>query len=180
MVNVVIGSWGSYNACNERALGSKWLDLSDYDTWEEIAEELKKEGFKLNGIDEELFIQDVEGLPSDCMNWDYSNPQSLFETLKESGALDDSDEYDTMCAFLEVRSWDEFEDLVGRRGNRWDEDMTIYRGFSWEDYGREIFDTMCYDIPDHLMDYFDFENYGRSMGIDCAEEYSNGIIEIRR
>ena len=28
-VNIVIGSWGSYNACNERALGSKWLDLSD-------------------------------------------------------------------------------------------------------------------------------------------------------
>lgn len=25
MINVVIGSWGSYNACNERALGSKWL-----------------------------------------------------------------------------------------------------------------------------------------------------------
>ena len=27
MVNIVIGSWGSYNECNERALGSKWLDL---------------------------------------------------------------------------------------------------------------------------------------------------------
>ena len=35
MVSVVIGSWGSYNECNERALGSKWLDLSDYDDWEE-------------------------------------------------------------------------------------------------------------------------------------------------
>ena len=39
-VNVVIGSWGSYNECNERALGSKWLDLSDYSDWEEIEEEL--------------------------------------------------------------------------------------------------------------------------------------------
>ncbi len=25
-VSFVIGSWGSYNECNERALGSKWLD----------------------------------------------------------------------------------------------------------------------------------------------------------
>ena len=57
-VNVVIGSWGSYNECNEKALGSKWLDLSDYSAWEEIEEELTKQGFKLNGIDEELFIQD--------------------------------------------------------------------------------------------------------------------------
>lgn len=44
-ISIVIGSWGSYNECNERALGSKWLDLSDYSDWEEIEEELKKEGF---------------------------------------------------------------------------------------------------------------------------------------
>lgn len=28
-IKIVIGSWGSYNEYNERALGSKWLDLSD-------------------------------------------------------------------------------------------------------------------------------------------------------
>ena len=61
-INIVIGSWGSYNECNERALGSKWLDLSDYSEWDEIVEELKNEGFELDGIDEELFIQDVEGI----------------------------------------------------------------------------------------------------------------------
>ena len=62
-IKIVIGSWGSYNECNERALGSKWLNLADYDSWEDIENELKKEGFKLDGIDEELFIQDIEGLP---------------------------------------------------------------------------------------------------------------------
>ena len=61
-ISIVIGSWGSYNECNERALGSKWLDLSDYYDWEEIEEELTKQGFELNGIDEELFIQDIEAL----------------------------------------------------------------------------------------------------------------------
>ena len=30
MVSVDIGSWGSYNECNERALGSKWIDLAAY------------------------------------------------------------------------------------------------------------------------------------------------------
>lgn len=48
-IKIVIGSWGSYNECNERALGSKWLNLSDYTKWEEITEELKKEGFKFTG-----------------------------------------------------------------------------------------------------------------------------------
>ena len=38
-IKIVIGSWGSYNECNEKALGSKWLDLSDYSDWEEITEE---------------------------------------------------------------------------------------------------------------------------------------------
>lgn len=88
-ISIVIGSWGSYNECNERALGSKWLDLSDYSDWEEIVEELKKEGFELDGMDEELFIQDVEGISDNSVNWDYVNPETLFNTLNESGVLFD-------------------------------------------------------------------------------------------
>ena len=50
-ISIVIGSWGSYNACNSRALGSKWLDLADYDEWEEIEEELKKnKAFSLTAL----------------------------------------------------------------------------------------------------------------------------------
>ena len=80
-ITIVIGSWGSYNACNERALGSKWLDLSDYEDWDEIEEELKSQGFELNGIDQELFIQDVEGLPTSCADWDFTSPKHLFDTI---------------------------------------------------------------------------------------------------
>ena len=76
-INIVIGSWGSYNECNERALGSKWLDLSDYSDWDEIVEELKKEGFELDGIDEELFIQDVEGIEDRSVNWDRSEERRV-------------------------------------------------------------------------------------------------------
>ena len=64
-IRIVIGSWGSYNECNERALGSKWLTLNDYDDWDEIEEELERQGFILGGIDEELFVQDIEGIPTD-------------------------------------------------------------------------------------------------------------------
>lgn len=39
-IRMVIGSWGSYNECNERSLGSKWLDLSDYEDWNEIVKYL--------------------------------------------------------------------------------------------------------------------------------------------
>lgn len=56
-ISMVIGSWGSYNECNDRALGSKWLCLNNYDSWDEIVKELKEEGFKLEGIDEELLCK---------------------------------------------------------------------------------------------------------------------------
>lgn len=86
-IKIVIGFWGSYNECDDRALGSKWLDLSNYSSHEEIEDELKKEGFELDGIDEELFIQDIEGLPSDCCNWDYTHPKDLFELLQEADVM---------------------------------------------------------------------------------------------
>jgi hypothetical protein len=65
-IRIVIGSWGSYNECNERALGSRWMDLADYDSWDEIEEALSDQGFELDGIDEELFIQDIDNFPSDA------------------------------------------------------------------------------------------------------------------
>ena len=58
-VKIVFGSWKAYNEANDRALGSKWLDMSDYDSVEEIYEELKKEGFTDQEL-EETFIQDYE------------------------------------------------------------------------------------------------------------------------
>lgn len=178
-IKIVIGSWGSYNECNERALGSEWLTFNDYDDWEEIEEELQKQGFVLDGIDEELFVQDVDGIPSDSTNWDCVNPAGLFETLKDSGILDDKGKYDTFLAFLEVRSFSELEERVRDHGDRWDDDITVYRGYDWDDYGREMFDCCCCRMEEHLQDFFDFEAYGKYIG-DCTEEYSGGLIEIYR
>lgn len=176
-INIVIGSWGSYSACNSRALGSEWFNLTKYESWDDIVKELKRQGFQLKGIDEELFVQDIEGIPSDGVNWDYVHPKALFETLKESGVLDDENKYDKMLAFIEVRSYDEFEKNVKKHGDKWDDEIYLYKGYSWEDYGREIFSCCCYQMDEHLQDFFDFEAYGKYMG-DYAEEYSDGIIEI--
>ena len=89
MISIVVGSWGSYTECNERALGSKQLDLSAYNDWEEIEEELANQGFILDIIDEELFIQDIEDIPSNCANWDYIHPQRLFEILYNLNGVND-------------------------------------------------------------------------------------------
>ena len=177
-ISMVVGSWGSYNECNERALGSKWLDFDDFEDWEEIETELKNQGFDLQGIDEELFIQDIEGLPTDACNWDYTNPKTLFETIKESGVLEDDHKYEKMLAYIEVQNYDDFENLVDSKGSKWGDDIYLYQGFNWEDYGRNYFENCCYELPGGLEDFIDFEAYGKYVGDYYAQEYSNGIIEI--
>ena len=179
-ISIVIGSWGSYNECNNKSLGSEWLELSNYSNWEEIENELKKQGFELDGIDEELFIQDIDGLPSNACNWDYTNPKELFELLQEADVIDNSYKYDIMCAYLEVRNFDDFKELVNDNGNRWDDDIHYYKGYDWSDYGREMFECCGYKIPEPLENFIDFEAYGKYIGDYYAEEVSNGIIEIVR
>ena len=180
-VSIVIGSWGSYNECNERAYGSKWLNLEDYSDWDEIVEELEKEGFELDGIDEELFIQDIDGISSSTTNWDYVNPQTLFETLKESGILDETYKYEVFEAFVEVRSFSDWEELVRSYGYRWDDDIILYPKMDYTDLAQHIIhEVCCYEIPEWLENYVDYEAYGRDLRFDGYEEYSDGIIEIRR
>ena len=179
-ISIVIGSWGSYNECNNKSLGSEWLELSNYSNWEEIENELKKQGFELDGIDEELFIQDIDGIPSNACNWDYTNPKELFELLQEADVIDNNYKYDIMCAYLEVRNFDDFKELVNDNGNRWDDDIHYYKGYDWSDYGREMFECCGYKIPEPLENFIDFEAYGKYIGDYYAEEVSNGIIEIVR
>lgn len=177
-ISVVIGSWGSYNECNDRALGSKWLNLSDYSSWEEIEEELKKEGFELNGKDEELFIQDIEGIPDNCTNWDYVNPQQLFETLSEAGILEDEDLYDLFLAYLKVNNFSDWENLVSSRGSRWDDDIILYRNQDMDDVAYELMHEI-YEIPDCLESYIDYSRFARDLSYDCYHETSKGVLEVR-
>ena len=177
-IQIIIGSWGSYSACNSRALGSSPIDLSAYSCWEQIEESLRKQGFDLDGIDEELFVQDIDGLPNGYADWDYIHPKKLFETLNKSGVLESEHLYTVLCAFLEVRSFEEFADRVERLGDNWDDEVYLYEGYDWEDYGKELFEICERRLDDDLIDYFDFEAYGRANGLDCAQEYSKGIIEI--
>lgn len=180
-VSFVIGSWGSYNECNERALGSKWLDFDDYDDWDAIVEELKREGFELEGIDEELFVQDIEGMPENSENWDYVHPREIFELIKKSGVLDDEYKYELMEAYCEVRSFGEWSDLVEQYEDNWDRDIVFYRNMTMLDVAYEIADE-CFNLErtlGNLTCYFDYSAFARDLSYDGYTETSNGVIEIR-
>ena len=179
-VSMVIGSWGSYNECNERALGSKWLDFDCFDDWDEIVEEFKKEGFELDGIDEELFVQDIEGVP-DEKNWDYVHPRTIFELIKKSGVLDDEYKYELMFAFCEAESFDEWERLVEEYEENWDRDIVFYRNMTMLDVAYELIDE-CYDLEKmlgRLSSYFDYAAFARDLSYDGYIETEYGVLEIR-
>ena len=174
-IRIVIGSWGSYNECNERALGSKWLDLSDYSDWEEIEEELKKEGFELDGIDEELFIQDVEGIDGGGTNWDYVHPKELFETLQESGILDDDNLYEMFEAYVEVNNYEDWCRRVESEGDRWADNIILYRNQDMDDVAYELMHE-SYEIPDELENYIDFSRYANELTYSGFHETTKGVI----
>ena len=75
-----------------------------------------------------MFINDVEGIEDGFISWDYVNPETLFNTLKESGVLDDY-KYKVFCAFLEVRNFDDFEEKVNSRGDRWEDCINLLFSF---------------------------------------------------
>ena len=178
-ISIVIGSWGSYNECNERAYVSKWIDLSLYSSWEEIENELNAQGFELDGIDEELFIQDIENFPGDA-NWDYVHPKSFFELMKESGVLDDNYKYRVMEAYMEIEDYRAFESRVQKYGDGWDGDIYLYPDADWYDLGyRIINEYIGTQIPSFLESYIDYAGYGRELSYEGYHEYSGGIIEIR-
>lgn len=174
IVKIVIGSWGSYNADNEKSLGSKWLILNIFNSWEEIEKELAKEGFNLKGIDEELFIQDVESEfnPKELVKF---SPKSLFETFKNSGIFEDGHAFKEALAFCDCCSFSDFFKLVEEKGKFWFENLYYFDGDLY-DYGREkVHDSM--NIPSWMEDYIDYEKIAKDDEMsDFIRESEFGII----
>ena len=79
---------------------------------------------------------------------------------------------------MEVESWDEFERRVEDKGSDWDNDIYLYKNYSWYDLGYEMM-NMNQEIPDYLDNYIDYKRYGEELRFDGFHEYSQGIIEIR-
>lgn len=174
--NVVVGSWGAYNSDNEKAYGSEWIDFAKYNSWDEIEEELKKQGFDIEGEDEELFIQDLDfEMPND-MSGDYTHPKFLFEILKKSGAFDKEYYYHEMLAYCEVENWEDFCDLVKKEGSEWDFDIIFREGADSYDFARdEVMENLPKEYFSWVDNYFDYDKYFEESN---AHETKWGVILI--
>ena len=172
---VVIGSWGAYTNNTDKALGSEWIDFAKYNSWEEIEEELKKEGFDLEGEDEELFIQDTDFEFGD-FSGDNTHPKYLFNILKNSGVMENENAYKEALAFMEVRDWEDFTELVEKKGTNWDGNIIFYPDADAYDWAYDRIHESCPDdVFKWLQNYINFEKYAEESDINVTDY---GVIEI--
>ena len=160
MFRVFITNLGKYN---EGELIGKWLDLPCEDTEKELASIGVSDEPDENGMYyEEYFITDYEN--------DYGYKVGEYDSLDDlneiAEELEDLDDYDKeiVSAFIEHYSNVE-EALECFR----DGDYIVYSNCSdMTDVAEQYAEAtgLLDSIPDNLRFYFDFEAYGRDMGIE--------------
>lgn len=169
-IEVVIGSWLAYNEVNERALGSNWLNLEDFETLEDLIEELKNEGFTDEEL-EETFIQDMD---SEIVfeNCDYISVERLREIWETLNSVSDSD---LVIALSEIFTLSELINIIE---NESIEDYYLSGSETASDYAEEIVED-CYNLDNmgNLKYYIDYEAMGRDMVLNGEiYETSKGVV----
>lgn len=171
-ISICIGSYGSYAECNKKALGSKWFDLSFYHDWGEITDELTADGWELDGIDEELFIQDSDG--ADISELD-AHPSELLELLQMSEIFEDDYKFELMEAYTEIYSFSDWLDLVRRDESGWHYNLKYWSGSTIDDVAYDLMNEL-YEIPENLKSYIDYNAFARDLEFDGYHETSNGVL----
>lgn len=169
-----ITNLGKYN---EGELVGEWVKFPT--TYEEIQDVFKRIGIgqpdEFGQLYEEWFITDY-----DCYVPNLYDQLGEYENLDElnylASKLDDmkSWEYDQFCGAMEVGDHSSsLQEIINLTENL--DCYDIYMGIeTYDDLGRyyvEELDAM--QVPDHLMNYIDYEAYGRDIALDEGGEFTD-------
>ena len=159
MLRTYIANLGKYN---EGFLVGEWVNLPI--TEEELEEVYERIGISSepdeNGcIYEETAIHDYEtDLPIKVGEWDnvleLSEAIEVFEDLQEW-------ELEVAKAILDAGYCSDILEAVERVN-----DYTLIEVFDDYDLGYWFYEQGCIEIPEYLINYFDFEAYGRDISFD--------------
>lgn len=150
-MKVYVGTYAKYN---EGSLAGAWLTLGDYDSVEEFFDACRE--LHKDEDDPEYMFQDWEEIPEGYIgeSWITGNLWDVFGQLDER----EIEPFKAYCAaFLsgepgssDIRRFRE------RYCGRWE---------SEEAYADSIVDD-CFDIPDNIRPYFDYEKFTRDLFYD--------------
>ena len=86
----------------------------------------------------------------------------------------DEREQEEMIAIANALGTDDLAEMVNIHSNKY---FTFYLNMSMEDVAREIIDE-CYDIPENIKYYIDYERFTRDLKNDGYTEVANGVIRL--
>lgn len=155
---------GTYKKYNNGSLAGDWFNLSEFSDKDEFVEAIQE--FHKDEEDAEFMFQDYENIPNCFIS--ESHISSEFWDLME--LTDDWDE-NKIEAFFEWL-------------NNWGYDNPTEQIQTFEDSIEGYFDTMldfayhlieeCYDLPNFVLTYFDYEKYTNDLEFDY--NIYNGIV----
>lgn len=155
---VCVGSWHSYTACDEHALGACWkgryfIDFMELNGSDELEDVLDTLGYSREQRGE-LFIQDYESDFFQCRNCDSEDPRGLADLVNDNRDEIEND-LAQICAYMEAFGGDLKEAL-----DHYD-DYTFYEGMSAEDVAYENAQEDLGNVPEYLQNYIDFAALAR-------------------
>ena len=153
---------GTYKKYSEGSLYGDWLKLSDYDSKEEFMAaclELHKDE-----KDPELMFQDWGNIPEGLCGESWID-EKVWDFMH---MMDENDiDGDALAAYFELGLADgkeDAEDIIEDFRERYEGQFD-----SLEDFGYHWYECGCIEIPESVINYFDFERYGRDVAFDYHE-----------
>ena len=160
MLRIYLTNLGKYN---EGELVGKWVDLPTTNGFEEHLEEIG-----INEEYEEWFITDYETDIAGLTIGEYDNIEELDELAE---TLEDLQDYDREVIEALISEGYSLEDALKKK----DDCMIYYNCNDMTDVAEQYAEEtgLLDSIPENLRYYFDFEAYGRDMGIEGTFVFTN-------
>ena len=153
-MQVYVSTYGKYNNGD---LTGAWLKIADYSDKEEFMAACQK--LHSDEHDPEIMFQDFEGIPHGFNEYmgECHIDDDVFDLPKFS-----NDELEIIHAYISATGCELFDAIQNASCN------FIGKYWNLEEFGMEMAENGCIEIPDNLSNYFDYESYGR----DCLMDFS--------
>lgn len=151
---------GTYKKYNEASIFGKWMNLADYASKEEFLEacaELHKDE-----KDPEFMFQDWENIPEGMIGESWID-ERVFGLIHSDTYLEE-EVIDAYLRYFGLPDDEDADDLVEKIEDK-------YFGYfeSDADFAEHMIEEGCYEVPDFLAPYIDYERLGRDLAMDYAE-----------
>lgn len=147
---------GTYAKYNDGSIDGKWVDLSEYNTYEEFVDaccELHKDE-----KDPEFMVQDYENFPEKWYHEGGLPTEEEFNKINEYYMMDDDRKgaYEAFVNYTGLDSMDDFEEAYeGKFDSAEDFAYNMVENLGWDGIG-----------SDNLEMYFDYDSFGRDLMYD--------------